>query len=281
MPQFRADRFASIYAFHPLQRLRTQRNRIPILMYHSISDSDESDRHPYYRTTTAPATFDRHLRFLHDSGYRTIGIGDAVQQLSAHPNKSEKVVVITFDDGFEDFYSEAFSLLSKYGYSATMFLPTAYIDRAGVKFRGVKCLTWNQVRELRAGGMQFGSHTATHPQLTSLAPGAIKEELQSSKQKIEDELGGVITSFSYPFAFPEANHTFRRQLSGLLQETGYEDGVSTIIGTACESDDRFSIKRLPVNSCDDLPLLRAKLAGGYDWLHTLQRAAKRRPTLGH
>lgn len=274
MQIFRADRFATLYVFQPLRRLGAQGTRIPILMYHGISDFDDSSRHPYYRTLTAPRVFDRHLKFLHDNGYRTTSLSDAVRCLRGPAADAKKTVVITFDDGFQDFYTNAFPTLSRYGFSATMFLPTAYIDRGARKFNGVDCLTWSQARELQKAGMQFGSHTVTHPQLKNLDLKNLKDEIRCSKQRIEEELGSPVTSFAYPFAFPETDVPFRQQLGELLEENGYENGVSTIIGTADRAGDRFFMKRLPMNSCDDLPLLKAKLEGGYDWLHTLQYASK-------
>jgi peptidoglycan/xylan/chitin deacetylase (PgdA/CDA1 family) len=271
---FRADRFATLFVFRPLQRLRTAGTRIPILMYHSISELDDSKRHPYYRTATAPRIFDRHLKFLNDNGYRTTSLSNAVRCLRGPGGDAKKTVVITFDDGFQDFYTNAFPALSRYGFSATMFLPTAYIDRDARKFNGVECLTWSQVRELQNAGMQFGSHTVTHPQLKNLDLKNLDDEIRCSKQRIEEELGCGVASFSYPYAFPETDTAFQQQLGGLLQEHGYENGVSTIIGTADRADSRFFMKRLPVNSCDDVALFGAKLEGGYDWLHALQYASK-------
>jgi hypothetical protein len=274
MPAFRADRFATLYFFHPLRRLRPQGTRIPILMYHSISDADDSSRHPYYRTVTAPQVFDRHLKFLHDGGYRTISLSDAVRLLRGPEVDIKKTVVITFDDGFQDFYTHAFPALNRYGFSATMFLPTAYIDDPARKFNGVECLAWSQVRELRKAGIHFGSHTVTHPQLKNLNMRDVGEEVRCSKKRIEQELGCTIASFSYPYAFPETDRLFRQRLGGLLEENGYENGVSTILGTAGHDGDRFFMKRLPMNCCDDVSLFNAKLEGGYDWLHGLQLAFK-------
>jgi peptidoglycan/xylan/chitin deacetylase (PgdA/CDA1 family) len=274
MRAFRADRLATLYFFHPLRRLRPQGTRIPILMYHSISDVVDSSRHPYYRTVTEPGVFDRHLKFLHDKGYKTISLSNAGRLLRGPEADMQRAVVITFDDGFQDFYTHAFPLLSRYGFSGTMFLPTAYIDDNVRKFNGTECLTWSQVRELQKLGIHFGSHTVTHPQLKHLNMRDVGGEVRCSKERIEQELGGSVASFSYPYAFPETDHAFRQQLGRLLAENGYENGVSTIIGTADPGDDAFFMKRLPMNSCDDVALFRAKLEGGYEWLHTLQYAAK-------
>jgi peptidoglycan/xylan/chitin deacetylase (PgdA/CDA1 family) len=274
MLAFRADRLATLYFFHPLQRLRDRGTRIPILMYHSISDIDDPGRHPYFRTSTAPRVFDQHLKFLHDGGYKTISLCDAVRLLSGPKSAVGKPVVITFDDGFQDFYTRAFPLLSKYGYSATVFLPTAYIDHEARKFNVAACMTWSQVRELQRAGIQFGSHTVTHPQLRNLNMRGVGEEVRCSKERIEEELSCAVASFSYPYAFPETDRMFTQGLQNVLEESGYKNGVSTVIGTADRTANIFFFKRLPVNGCDDPSLFGAKIEGAYDWLHPLQYASK-------
>jgi len=276
MPAFRSDRLATLYFFHPLRRLRAQGTGIPILMYHSISDADNSSRHPYYRTVTAPRVFDRHLKFLHSRGYRLITLSDAVRVLRGPEADMRKAVVITFDDGFQDFYTHAFPILNRYGYSATVFLPTAFIGHDCRQFKGTACLTWTQVRALRKAGVEFGSHTVTHPQLRSVSTEQMRAEVGRSKHEIEDKLGERVEAFAYPNAFPETDRRFVEILRRALQESEYRSGVTTIIGRSRSSDPPFFMRRLPVNSDDDPQFFQAKLEGGYDWLRTVQYAAKLR-----
>lgn len=276
MLEVRADRIATIYLFHPLRQVvRSAADRIPILMYHSISRKDEGKRHAYYRTSANATVFAEQLQFLHDHGYQPIGVREAVQLMEGAAQGPEKPVVLTFDDGYEDFYTTAFPLLRRFGYSATVFLPTAYIGETARYFKGAKCLTWGQVRELRNSGIEFGSHTVTHPQLRTLNIEQVEYEIRCSKDTIEETVGCPVKSFSYPYAFPEADGTFRGRLRTILEGAGFENGVSTILGTVSRSSDHFFLERLPVSSADDLRFFRAKLAGGYDWLHGLQYAYKR------
>jgi peptidoglycan/xylan/chitin deacetylase (PgdA/CDA1 family) len=276
MPQLRADRLATLYLFHPLRRLaRSGTAAVPILMYHSISTADESRSHPYYRTATSVEVFEDHVKFLRENGYKAVSLSDAVRLTQGPAEEAEKRFVMTFDDGFQDFYALAFPILSRYGYTATVFLPTAYIGDTARKFNGTECLTWGQVRDLQTAGVDFGSHTVSHPQLRHLGTEKVRDEIRSSKEAIEGELGCAVKSFSYPYAFPETDRAFRGQLRRALQWVGYENGVSTIIGRADHNDDMFFMKRVPVNSCDDRRLFRAKLAGAYDWMHNAQYAAKR------
>jgi peptidoglycan/xylan/chitin deacetylase (PgdA/CDA1 family) len=178
-----------------------------------------------------------------------------------------KTVVITFDDGYRDFYTDAFEAMRQCGFSAIVFLATDRIKDTPVRIEGVDYLTWSEVAELHAGGIRFGSHTVTHPDLRSLSPDQIEYELGYSKEIIEQKLGAPVESFSYPFAFPEENKSFTQFLVDILENLGFENGVSTIIGRASKNNNRYHLPRLPVNSWDDASLLRAKLEGGYDWLH--------------
>jgi len=246
-------------------------------MYHSISDSVEaSSKHPYYQTVTSPRVFEDQMKFLRDNGFSSVGLGDAVRYLEAGGAGKIKPVVITFDDGFRDFLTNAFPVLERYGLSATMFLPTGFIGESTQRFKGIECLTWGEVRDLDRAGVEFGSHTVTHRQLRDTATEDVENEILHSKKTIEDHLDCGVTSFAYPFAFPETDRAFTERLRGLLYEAGYENGVSTVIGTPSVSDDRFFLKRLPVNSFDDAKLFRAKLNGAYNWLHAVQYAAKLR-----
>ena len=281
---FRFDRFATLYLVNPLRSSSSNRTpSIPILMYHSVSDGSkgdssegkrEADAHPYYRTSTSPQRFAEQIKYLQGNGYRTVSLAEGVGGLRGESPAAHKQVVITFDDGYQDFYRHAFPVLSQYGFSATVFLPTAYIGESPISFKGRDCLTWVEVRELNRHGIRFGSHTVTHPQLRDLSCAAVKEEISSSKKTIEEKLGCEVDSFAYPYAFPQTDIDFRNMLRDLLVEAGYRNGVCTIVGLARSKSDPFFMERLPVNSCDDDALFQAKLAGAYDWIAKFQYASK-------
>jgi peptidoglycan/xylan/chitin deacetylase (PgdA/CDA1 family) len=264
----RLDRLATLYLCHPVARLMglKSRARVPILMYHSISDNLFGKSHPYYQINTSPNVFARQMRWLRHNGYRTMDLTEMLAAMGAGQDLS-KTVVITFDDGYQDFYTDALSVMKQCGFTATIFLATDRIQDTSVRVEGADYLTWREVRELHAEGIRFGSHTVTHPDLRSLGPEQIDYELGYSKETIEQKLGVPVESFSYPFAFPEEDRDFTRYLVDTLENHGFENGVSTILGRARPSSNCFRLPRLPVNSWDDPSLLQAKLEGGYDWLH--------------
>jgi len=235
-------------------------------MYHSISDNLFGMAHPYYHINTSPEVFSQQMRWLRNAGYRTIDLENAWTGLQAGAEMS-RTVVITFDDGYRDFYTDGFEVMKQCGFRATIFLATDRIQNTPYRIEGADYLTWKDARELHGEGVRFGSHTMTHPDLRSLGPDQIEYELGRSKEIIEQNLGVAVGSFSYPFAFPEEDQAFIRFLEDLLENLGYEAGVSTILGRASRKHNRFFLPRLPVNSWDDTRFLRAKLEGGYDWMH--------------
>jgi len=264
----RLDRIATLYGYFPLSRMLSigRARRVPILMYHSISENLFGKSHPYYQINTSPGIFVSQMKWLQKNGYRTMDLTEMHSAIEGDRDVS-KVVVITFDDGYQDFLSDGFEIMRQCGFSATIFLATDRIRDNRACIEGVDYLTWSEVRELQAGGIRFGSHTVTHPDLRSLGPEQIDYELGCSKETIEQKIGAQVESFAYPFAFPEEDKEFTRYMVDALENAGFENGVSTIIGRARKGSNRFFLPRLPVNSWDDHELLRAKLEGGYDWLH--------------
>ena len=271
----RLDRLATLYLCFPATRVfgQKRRTRVPVLMYHSVSDNLFGRTHPYYQINTSPAIFARQMRWLRQNGYRTMDLTEMLAALETGQDVSKRVV-ITFDDGFQDFHTDAFPVMKQCGFGATIFLATDRIKDAPLRLEGVDYLTWREVRELHSEGIRFGSHTVTHPDLRSLGPDQIDYELAYSKDTIEQKLGTPIESFAYPFAFPEEDQGFARFLMDVLENQGFDNGVSSIIGRAHPGNNRFFLPRLPINSWDDEWLLRAKVQGGYDWVHWPQRFYK-------
>jgi peptidoglycan/xylan/chitin deacetylase (PgdA/CDA1 family) len=273
VPRF--DRLATMGLFWPISRTFSggRRPNIPILMYHAVRETRPAPR-PYYDTNVSPQVFARQMQQLRAGGYRAVNLEQALNLLR-NGDAEQKFVVITFDDGYRDFYQTAFPILAACEFTATVFLIAEKTSDRPACFKEKECLTWNEVRELRSKGISFGSHTVTHPVLKFLSIDEVYAELANSKKIIEDQIGAAVQSFSYPYAFPEANVIFTRQLRELLLKCGYENGVTTILGTAKFDSDPFFLPRLPMNSWDDAQFFRAKLEGGYDWLHKLQYLLKR------
>jgi len=264
----RIDRFATVYLCHPVAKLTgwSAKYCVPILTYHSISENLFGKVHPYHQINTPVSVFAMQMKWLRREGYRTISLSELLSGFEATEDLA-KTVALTFDDGYQDFYTDAFPLLRQCGFRATVFLATDRIRDMSVRMEGADYLTWNEVRELNAEGIIFGSHSVTHADFRSLEPEHIEYELGYSKETIEQKIGAPVESFSYPFALPEEDGDFIRYLADTLENMGYSSGVCSAIGRAMPKNKRFFLPRLSVNSWDDAELLRAKVEGGYDWLH--------------
>lgn len=238
---------------------------IPILMYHSISTDPEGGISPYYRVCTSPPRFREQMALLRDGGWQVVSLAEALTG-QAPPRSA----VITFDDGFRDFATEAWPVLSEFGFGAMVFVATGMV---GKEFTGRPCLNWGEMRELSRQGVKFGSHTVNHPRLVDLGWREIREELTDSRRRLEDEVGEPVADFCYPYRYPE-DRDFGRRFTGLLEECGYRSCLTTRVGRFRGGDSPLAVPRLPVSEVDDGRLLAAKLEGAYDWLARPQRWVK-------
>ena len=157
------DRLATLYLCHPAARLlgHDTAARVPILMYHSISDNLFAKSHRYYQINTSPEVFAQQMRWLRRNRYRTMDLTEMLEAMQAGLDLS-RTVVITYDDGYQDFYTDALPVMKQCGFTATIFLATDRIQDSSVRVEGADYLTWREVRELHAEGIRFGSHTVTH-----------------------------------------------------------------------------------------------------------------------
>lgn len=270
MYRFRIDRSLTLRLADPFKRTfkNSHSRRIPVLMYHGINSVLRSG-HPYFETNTSASTFARHMQHLHDGGYRPMKLSTAIAMIDSG-TWPQRAVVITFDDGFRDFYTHAMPILQEYRFPATMFIVSSFMGSRTSRFGHKDFMTWGETREIESFGVEIGSHTVSHPHLHSLHRQNIEKELKDSKDAIEDQLGKPISSFSYPYAFPEQDGPFVKKLRQDMKIAGYDHGVTTVLGSANRRSDRYFLPRLPANEYDDDQLFQAKLDGSYDWLRTPQ-----------
>jgi peptidoglycan/xylan/chitin deacetylase (PgdA/CDA1 family) len=240
--------------------------RIPVLMYHNICEGQETGVHGYYRVSTSPERFYEQMRFLSENGYTTVTVENALERAGASGSgRTRREVALTFDDGLADFATNAWPVLNRFGFTASVFLATGFIDDHRRCFDGKACLTWSEVRDLARLGIAFGSHTVSHPKLALLNWPRIRSELRDSREEIRHQTANPVTAFSYPFAFPQNDRVYVSSFRRMLREEEYRCCVTTMIGRLARGDDPLLIRRLPVNDLDDAALFRAKLAGAYDW----------------
>ena len=214
---------------------------LPILMYHSV---DESGAEALARYRITPARFEEHLRYLRDEGFRSVTFGELGEAMRLRRPLPGRCVLVTFDDGCADFLEHAQPLLAQYGFTATLFVVT---DRVGATNSWdaaygdvVELLDWDALRELTAAGVAIGSHSATHPYLTSLSSADVVREAARSRAAIARELGVAPVALAYPYGDVDA---IVRHLAG---GCGYPYAVTTEGRHAALTDNRLALPRIEV-----------------------------------
>jgi peptidoglycan/xylan/chitin deacetylase (PgdA/CDA1 family) len=147
-------------------------------MYHSIASDVDNTLHPQ-------------IEVLREDGYDAITLSEAIGVLKASfgdNTRLSRTVVLTFDDGFLDFHTDAFPVLERAGFKATLFLASAFIGKPFIT--GRKCLEAAQVRALSDMGIEFGSHSVSHRRLVEMPLHEVAEELSESKSRSSRLLGG-------------------------------------------------------------------------------------------
>lgn len=172
-------------------------NSLPMLTFHALDDRPSV-------ISFSPRVFRRGIAKLHENGYQTLSLLEAVDCLCRGASFPDRSFAITFDDGYQSVYDEAFPVLQRYGMSATVFLTvgekrTAGSSRRFPSLEGRSMLNWGEIREMDRWGIDFGAHTLTHPNLTRLPLDAVKAEVCDSREIIEDALSAPVTSFAYPY----------------------------------------------------------------------------------
>jgi peptidoglycan/xylan/chitin deacetylase (PgdA/CDA1 family) len=210
-----------------------------VLLYHSVC----SDPAPLMREwAQAPARFREHLAYLRDAGYTTLTLSDYAGRLAAPvPDLPERLVVITFDDGFADFAEHAAPALAEHAMAATLYISTAYVGGRSTWLGPdgeQPMLSWAQVGELAAAGIEIGAHAHVHRALDELPLDDAKAEIAGSKTTLEEHLGPVVRSFAYPHGY----HT--RAIKDAVRAAGYQNAAGVKHALSGPGDDRFAIARI-------------------------------------
>lgn len=180
-----------------------------ILMYHYIrSGIDYNKDRIGYNLSIPPSEFEQQVSTWKQEGYHSITMSEMLSG-----NTDNKAVALTFDDGYEDFYTEAFPVLQKYGWTATTYIITGKI--------GGNYMTWEQLKTLQEAGIEIGAHTVNHRDLSKLSLSEQESEIKQSKQDLESHLGITVKSFCYP------SGKYTPETERIVQEAGFTNATTT------------------------------------------------------
>ncbi len=232
--------------------------KIPILMYHSISCSINPR---FAQFTVSPTHFAEQMAYLHEHGYTPVTVTQWVESLTQKTIQlPEKLVILTFDDGMADFYTDALPILARYGFGATLYITTSFVGgtcgwltHEGEATRLM--LSWRQIAEIQAAGIECGGHTHTHPQLDVLPLTKARSEIVTCKRMLEDALGQQVQSFAYPYGY------YTKTTQRLVQAAGYTSACAVKHSMNVETTNLFALTRLMVKATTSISEFEALLTG--------------------
>jgi len=202
---------------------------VPVLYYHSVRQS------AYNEVTITPQLLRSELQYLKDTGYITLTMGELNDYILNNSPIPKKSIVITFDDGYMDNYTNVFPILKELGIKATIFCITMQLD-------GSYYLSRNAIKEMSDFGIDIESHTVNHPKLNTMSYDKQLTELKESKLLLESITGKVVTSVAYPFG------DFNDNTIKAAQEAGYSLGFTTNRGFSDRCDNPMKLDRIYVSS---------------------------------
>lgn len=211
-------------------------SKIPILTFHSIDTLGSV-------LSFHPKQFRKILANLRDKGYTSISLYDVCDWIDGRKSFDSPVFVITFDDGFENLYLNAFNILEEYGFRATIFVVSGY---CGLKndwpsqprnIPIMPILTWEQVNEMSKSVFDIQAHSMHHSFLSQESLETIEKEITGSKKMIEDKTGKPVDFFAYPYG--DYN-----DLAYNIVSANYKGACSVDLSFASINSNRYVLERI-------------------------------------
>jgi peptidoglycan/xylan/chitin deacetylase (PgdA/CDA1 family) len=208
---------------------------LPILTFHALDDQSSV-------ISFSPELFRSGIAKLYEKGYRTVSLLEATNFLGRGKLFPDRSFVITFDDGYESIYKEAFPVLQYYGLSATVFLTVGEKEVTNPAYRlpslnRRSMLSWTEIQEMTRWGIIFGAHTLNHPDLTRIPRERMEAEIRDSKEIIENTLGTPVSSFAYPYG------RYNKSIQDLVQRH-FACACSDKLGLMSVDSDPYALERV-------------------------------------
>jgi len=221
----------------------------PVLMYHYVKENDLESK-----MVVTPENFKRQMYFLKKHKYNVVSLEELVGLIKSKKRIPGKTVCITFDDGYEDNYLNAFPVLKELGFPATIFMMTDNINRGG-------CLKTWQIKEMVDNNITIGSHTKSDFWLGGNDLKKARAEIYGSKAVLERVTSGKTNFFSYPLG------GFTKATRQMVIDAGYKGAVATNPGRDYPADDIYALKRVRISrSSNSMFVFWVETSGLYVWI---------------
>jgi peptidoglycan/xylan/chitin deacetylase (PgdA/CDA1 family) len=235
---------------------------VPVLMYHSVSSGRRGERY-----AVSPRRFARQMSVLRWTRRRVEPLDDLVADWATGRPPARGAVALTFDDGYRDALTEAWPVLRRRGWPATLFIVAGRAGCINTWDAGSQpvrpLLTWDEVRTLDRAGFRAHSHSCSHADLGAAEDGLVAEEVQGSLERVEAELSHRARLFAYPFG----RHGSAARAA--VERAGYDAAFSTRAGLNTPVSDRWARPRVEIRGTDGLLRFALKVWVGEDPLRTL------------
>lgn len=199
-----------------------------MLMYHYVRNCPNPNDRVGCGLSVSPAVFRQQMQYLADHGYHTVTMAQIRAYFHGKGCLPQKSVALTFDDGYQDFYTAAFPILREFNFTATEYVISGFIDDANQH----SLRRW-QIQELSIYGIDIGAHTFNHADLTRTPPGQMAAQLGPPKKTLEAITGAPVLDFAYPAGKHNAS------AEAEVAAAGYESAVTTEPGLSHSWGGRF------------------------------------------
>jgi peptidoglycan/xylan/chitin deacetylase (PgdA/CDA1 family) len=225
---------------------------VPILMYHYVSDPPPGSDQYRWSLSVTPANLDAQMSYLKQAGYRTVTLYDLYDHLTQGKPLPEKPIILTFDDGYVDAFTQAMPILRKHGFVATFFILTGPADRGGAG----GYLTWEQMQVMTAAGMDIELHSREHYDLRNRSNDFLVNQIAGGKEAIEAHIARPVRWFAYPSGHYDA------AVTRVLVSAGFWGAVTTIPGRTHTAPTLFDMPRIRISSYHTLEAFKKAITEG-------------------
>lgn len=237
------------------------------MTFHSIDDSGSI-------LSTRPSLFENQMRFLKKKKYNVMSLGKLIDHIRSHTKPPPGSIVLTFDDGYKNNYEVAFPVLKSLKFTATFFIVTEYVGKRSTWDQDDTCgdvplLSWEEIGEMAAQGMDIQPHSCTHPHLPELTREEMIREIRNSRLHIEDVVRQEADIFCYPFG------EFNRACTDLLSQLGFQGAVSIAYGRRNTVENVYALQRVGSAHFRDMTAFKVCLFGLYEWYLSLRNIVYR------
>ena len=220
---------------------------VPILMYHHVNDLPRTVIDLYLRELTVPvAEFRRQLDFLDGRGASTVGLAELTGYMQGGEPLPQRPVILTFDDGYNDNYYQAYPLLREHGMRGTFFVVAGLVGKPGY-------MTWEQLREMQLNGMEIESHSLDHIDLSQLPRPELQRQLVESRRLLEQNLLRPVRYLNYP------SGRYSPLVISMARAAGYEAAVTVNYGLVQQRAAPYELSRVRVKGADTVESLATKM----------------------